>query len=93
MPENNPNSSDKAAKVKNIIFQNRVFEFMKAKTNVTQIILPYRINRIIGLIEKQLVKNNSAIKMGEIFRNFEINCVFSNWPIKYPLSTIKAIII
>jgi hypothetical protein len=53
--------------VKNIIFQKGVFEFIKAKTNVTQIIFPYRINRMIGLIEKQLVKNNSAIKMGEIF--------------------------
>ena len=72
MPENNPNSSDKAARVKNIIFQKGVFELIKAKTNVNQIIFPYRTSRMIGLIEKLLVKNNSAIKMGEIFRNLEI---------------------
>ena len=77
MQENNPNSSDKAAREKNIIFQKGVLEFINAKTNVTQIIFPYRTSRMIGLIEKLLVKNNSAIKMGEIFRNLEITCVFS----------------
>ena len=93
MPENRPNSSDKAASVKKTIFQNCFLEYIKAKMKVSQIIFPYRINKMIGLIEKQLVKNRREIKIGVILRIFEINDVFNNCPIKNALISTKAIII